>query len=73
MGAARAGPEDPMPPVLEPAVRAFLEQESVGTVVTLRGDGRARQTLVYYVLAGDRILISTEAQRGKARDVQRTS
>jgi hypothetical protein len=31
-----------------------------------------RQTLVYYVLDGDRILISTEGRRGKARDVART-
>jgi PPOX class probable F420-dependent enzyme len=58
-------------PLAEP-IRKFLESESVGTIATLRPDGRIRATLVYYVLDGDRILISTESQRGKGRDVQKT-
>jgi len=57
--------------VLGGAVRRFLTDQSVGTIVTLRSDGRARQTLVYYLLEGDRVVISTEASRGKARDVER--
>lgn len=57
--------------VIDAPVRAFLERESVGTVVTLRPDGRARQTLVYYVLDADRLLLSTVGDRGKARDVER--
>ena len=57
---------------LEDPVRSFLERESVGSVVTIRRDGKARQTIVYYVLDGDRILMSTEAPRGKARDVERS-
>jgi hypothetical protein len=56
--------------VLSEPVTAFLRDESVGTIATLRSDGRARHTLVYLVLGGERLLISTEASRGKARDVE---
>lgn len=56
---------------LSPAVRKFLEHGDVGTLSTVRRDGRVRQTLVYYVLDGDRILVSTEAKRGKSRDIAR--
>jgi len=57
---------------LSEAARVFLSTCPVGTIATLRPDGRVRQTVVYFVLDGDRILISTEAKRGKARDVERT-
>jgi PPOX class probable F420-dependent enzyme len=53
-------------------VRKFLESQPVGTVATVRPDGKIRNTVVYYVLDGDRILISTQSRRGKGRDVQRT-
>ena len=35
-------------------------------------DGRPRQSVVYYVRDGERLLISTESKRLKARDVRRT-
>jgi PPOX class probable F420-dependent enzyme len=56
--------------ITEP-VRKFLESQPVGIISTLRPSGKIRQTLVYYVLDGDRILISTESKRGKAQDVIR--
>ncbi len=34
--------------------------------------GRPRQSVVYFVREGDRILVSTEAGRWKARDAERT-
>jgi PPOX class probable F420-dependent enzyme len=57
---------------LTEAQRAFLDASPVGTIATLRPDGRIRHTLVYFALDGERIQISTEAKRGKARDVERT-
>jgi PPOX class probable F420-dependent enzyme len=59
-----------MAAIAEP-VRKFLENQPVGTISTLRASGRIRQTVVYYVLDDDRILISTEGKRGKSKDVQR--
>jgi PPOX class probable F420-dependent enzyme len=56
---------------LDPSVREFLTAARVGVVCTVRPDGRPRQSVTYYVLDGDRILISTERKRGKARDVIR--
>lgn len=53
-------------------VRAFLDEHPVGVLATQRPDGSARQSVVYHVIDGDRILISTEATRAKARDVVRT-
>lgn len=53
-------------------VRAFLEEQPVGVLATSRPDGGIRQSIVYHVLDGDRLLISTEASRAKARDVDRT-
>jgi PPOX class probable F420-dependent enzyme len=52
-------------------IRDFLAAQPVGTIATRRPDGHARHTLVYYLLDDDRILISTEGKRGKARDVER--
>ncbi len=54
------------------AVRAFLAEQPVGVLATTRPDGSVRQSVVYHVLDGDRILISTESTRAKARDVERT-
>lgn len=53
-------------------VRAFLDQHPVGVLATQRPDGSARQSVVYHVVDGDRVLITTEAGRAKARDVVRT-
>jgi len=58
--------------LIEAPVHEFLERQSVGTLATVRPDGKARHTLVYYDVTGAVIRISTEAARGKARDVERT-
>jgi PPOX class probable F420-dependent enzyme len=54
------------------AVRAFLQEQPVGVLGTQRRDGSLRQTPVYHVLDGDRVVISTLGKRAKARDVRRT-
>ncbi|MFM7060595.1 MAG: TIGR03618 family F420-dependent PPOX class oxidoreductase [Actinomycetes bacterium] len=56
---------------LGPDVRAFVDAEPSGVLGTLRTDGRPRLSVVRHVLDGERILISTEATRAKARDVAR--
>jgi PPOX class probable F420-dependent enzyme len=53
-------------------VRRFLDEQNVGVLATIRPNGEVRQSIVYHVLDGDRLLISTEATRAKARDVTRT-
>jgi PPOX class probable F420-dependent enzyme len=57
---------------ITPSVRAFVEQQSVGVLATSGPDGRVRQSVVYFALQGDELLISTLADRQKARDVERT-
>jgi PPOX class probable F420-dependent enzyme len=58
--------------ILDGPVRQFLDDAPVGTLATLRADGKPRHTLVCFVRDGARILLSTEGKRGKARDVERT-
>jgi PPOX class probable F420-dependent enzyme len=57
---------------LSPELHEFLDSQPVGVLATLAADGRPRQSLVYFARAGDRLLISTLADRLKARDVTRT-
>jgi PPOX class probable F420-dependent enzyme len=57
--------------MLDPPVRDFLAAGRVGVVCTVRPDGRPRQSVTYYILESDRILISTEGNRAKTRDVIR--
>jgi PPOX class probable F420-dependent enzyme len=56
---------------LERAVREFLAEQPVGVLATTRRDGSVRQSVVYHVADGERILISTTSDRGKAHDVRR--
>ena len=53
-------------------LRGFLDAHRVGVLATAGADGKPRQSVVYYVRDGDRLLISTLSERLKARDVQRT-
>lgn len=53
-------------------LRAFVEQAPVGVIATARADGSIRQSVVYHVLDGDRVQISTLGSRAKAHDVRRT-
>jgi PPOX class probable F420-dependent enzyme len=59
------------PMTFDPSIREFLTAARLGVVCTIRPDGRPRQSVTYYILDGDRVLISTESKRGKARDVIR--
>lgn len=56
---------------IDGAVRRFIAEQPVGVLATTRRDGSIRQSVVYHVLDGDRILVSTVADRGKAFDVRR--
>jgi PPOX class probable F420-dependent enzyme len=53
-------------------ITAFLDGHIVGALATSAADGRVHQSLVYYVRDDDRLFISTETQRLKARDVRET-
>lgn len=57
---------------LSDAVRAFASKVKTCAVGTTRPDGSVRQSVTYFALDGDKILISTVADRAKARDVTRT-
>ena len=57
---------------LAPEIAAFLDRERLGVLATVGEHGRPRQSLVYFARRGDRLLVSTEAGRWKARDVERT-
>ena len=58
--------------VLTDEQRDFLEAHRVGVLATTADDGKPRQSLVYYAWNGERLLISTEGKRWKARDVRRS-
>jgi PPOX class probable F420-dependent enzyme len=58
--------------VLTDDLREFLDAHRVGVLATIAAGGRPRQSVVYYALDGDRLLVSTESKRRKARDVERT-
>ena len=53
-------------------LRDFLDANRVGVLATSSVAGRPRQSLVYYVRDGDRLLISTLTDRLKARDTRRS-
>jgi PPOX class probable F420-dependent enzyme len=53
-------------------LRDFLDAHRAGVLATTAGDGEPRQSVVYYARDGERLLISTESKRWKARDVVRS-
>lgn len=57
---------------LSEALRRFLDAQIVGVLATRSQAGRVHQSLVYYALEGEELLISTVDGRRKARDVQET-
>jgi PPOX class probable F420-dependent enzyme len=58
--------------VLTPELCRFLDASPVGVLATEAPDGRPRQSLVYFARTGELLLVSTLADRLKARDVTRT-
>jgi PPOX class probable F420-dependent enzyme len=57
---------------LTTALREFLDRQVVGVLATEPESGHARQSVVYYVREGERLLVSSVAGRAKVRDVQRS-
>ncbi len=57
---------------LTPALREFLDAQVVGVLATEAAGGHPRQSVVYYVRDGGRLLISSVAGRAKVRDVERS-
>jgi PPOX class probable F420-dependent enzyme len=57
---------------LDDRVRRFLDEQVLGVLATRSADGHVHQSAVYFVRDGEQLLISTEQQRRKARDVEET-
>jgi len=57
--------------VLTDELRDFLDAHRVGVLATIAPDGKPRPSSIY-ARDGERLLISTESKRFKARDVKRT-
>ncbi len=57
---------------LTPQLIDFLDAHRVGVLATVDERAMARQSVVYYVREEQRLLISTESKRLKARDVRRS-
>ena len=57
---------------LSDELREFLDGNPVGVLATPSSDGKPRQSLVYFARDGDRLLISTLADRLKAREARRS-
>ncbi len=57
---------------LTPELAAFVDAHKLGVLATVSAEGRPRQSVVYYARDGERLLITTQAGRWKARDAERT-
>ena len=57
---------------LSPQLIEFLDDHRVGVLATVDDVAMPRQSVVYYVRDEERLLISTESKRLKARDVRRS-
>src|SRR4051794_13928554 len=52
-------------------MRKFLEERRFAVVATINEDGSPQQTVVWYELQGDRILMNTRAGRAKEKNLAR--
>jgi PPOX class probable F420-dependent enzyme len=57
--------------VLTPEIRAFLEEPHFGVLATIGRDGSPQQTVVWYELQGDEILMNTKRGRSKDENLRR--
>jgi PPOX class probable F420-dependent enzyme len=57
--------------VLTDELRAFLETPRFAVLATIGPHGAPRQTVMWYELRGERILLNTKRGRGKVRDLAR--
>jgi hypothetical protein len=56
---------------LTPELEQLLDGNRIGVIATRAADGQPRQSVVYYARHGDRLLVSTLADRLKTKDVLR--
>ena len=56
---------------LTPEVRAFLEERRFAVVASIRADGLPHQTVMWYVLRGDTIMLNEGAARSRSRHLHR--
>jgi pyridoxamine 5'-phosphate oxidase-like protein len=49
----------------DPSIREFLTAARLGVVCTIRPGGRPRQSVTYYILDGDRVLIPLRANAAR--------
>lgn len=54
-----------------PAVRAFLEEPRFASLATINSDGSPQQTVMWYLLDGDRVMMNTARGRIKDRNLAR--
>lgn len=57
--------------ILSDDVKEFLRQRRFAVLATINEDGTAQQSVMWYDLQGDRIMMNTEINRVKARNLQR--
>ncbi|HEX8218133.1 MAG TPA: PPOX class F420-dependent oxidoreductase [Chloroflexia bacterium] len=55
--------------VLEDNVKAFLKQRRFAVAATINADGTPQQTVMWYQLQGDRIMMNTAAGRIKEKNL----
>ena len=56
---------------LTPEVRAFLEERRFAVVASIRADGLPHQTVMWYALRGDTVLLNEGAARARSKHLQR--
>ncbi|HEY8600459.1 MAG TPA: PPOX class F420-dependent oxidoreductase [Thermomicrobiales bacterium] len=56
---------------LTPEVRAFLEERRFAVVASIRADGLPHQTVMWYALRGDTILLNEGAARVRSKHLHR--
>jgi PPOX class probable F420-dependent enzyme len=57
--------------LLLPAVRAFLAEPRFGVLATINPDGTPQQTVMWYDLRGDQILMNSAIGRRKIANIRR--
>lgn len=55
---------------LDPEIRAFLDGPHFGVLATTNPDGTTQQTLMWYALRGDEIVMNTAAGRRKHKNIE---
>ena len=56
---------------LTPEVRAFLAEQRFAVVASIRADGLPHQTVMWYELRGDTVLLNEGAERARSKHLHR--